>query len=138
MVAYLELADYLLIAEHVLGVSASDLARLDRIGLADAALNAPSAVFDGKELYPNFETKAAVLCWHLVRNHPLPDGNKRAAFLSLVEFVRRNGHEWSRSPGGSGRDECSDSRGRRRRVQRRRVEGLDRDADRESRLTYAS
>jgi len=98
LVAYLELADYLLIAEHVLGVSASDLARLDRIGLADAALNAPSAVFDGKELYPNFETKAAVLCWHLVRNHPLPDGNKRAAFLSLVEFVRRNGHEWSRFP----------------------------------------
>jgi death-on-curing protein len=117
LVAYLELADYLLIAEHVLGVSASDLARLDRIGLADAALNAPSAVFDGKELYPNFETKAAVLCWHLVRNHPLPDGNKRAAFLSLVEFVRRNGHEWSRSPGdpaetdavirAAAADECS-------------------------------
>ena len=96
MVAYLELADYLLIAEQILGVSASDLARLDRIGLADAALNAPSAVFDGKELYPDFETKAAVLCWHLVRNHPLPDGNKRAAFLSLVEFVRRNGYEWKR------------------------------------------
>ena len=62
MVAYLELADYLLIAEPVLGVSASQLARLDRIGLADAALNAPSAVFDGKQLYPDFETKAAVLC----------------------------------------------------------------------------
>ena len=95
-VAYLELADYLLIAEQILGVSASDLARMNRIGLADAALNAPAAFFEGQELYPEFETKAAVLCWHLVRNHPLPDGNKRAAFLSLVEFVQRNGFEWRR------------------------------------------
>jgi hypothetical protein len=29
-----------------------------------------------------------------VKNHPLPDGNKRAAFLTMVEFIERNGLEW--------------------------------------------
>jgi death-on-curing protein len=40
-----------------------------------------------------------VLCWHLVKNHPLPDGNKRAAFLATVEFVERNGRTWIGAPG---------------------------------------
>jgi death-on-curing protein len=32
--------------------------------------------------------KAAVLCSRLLKNHPLPDGNKRAAWVSLHEFHR--------------------------------------------------
>ena len=39
-------------------------------------------------------SQAAALCWHLARNHPLPDGNKRAAFLSMVELLERNGTRW--------------------------------------------
>ncbi len=96
---YLELGDYLLIAEAVLEIPAEHLARLNRLDLADSALNAPAAGFGEVEAYPKFETKAAVLCWHLVKNHPLPDGNKRAAFLSLLEFVARNGRRWTRAPG---------------------------------------
>jgi death-on-curing protein len=96
---YLDLVDFLLIAEQVLGIPAERLARLGRLGLADSALNAPAAGFGEVEAYPEFEMKAAVLCWHLVKNHPLPDGNKRVGFLSLVEFVRRNGREWHPAPG---------------------------------------
>jgi death on curing protein len=36
-----------------------------------------------------------VLCVHLARNHPLPDGNKRVAYLALLEFLARNGVEWT-------------------------------------------
>jgi death-on-curing protein len=36
-----------------------------------------------------------VFCWHLVKNHPLPGGNKRCAFLATVEFVERNGRSWT-------------------------------------------
>ena len=43
--------------------------------------------------------KAAVLCSHLIRNHPLPDGNKRVGFLCTVEFAERNGYDWV-SPAG--------------------------------------
>jgi hypothetical protein len=32
--------------------------------------------------------------WHLATNHPLTDGNKRMAFLAMVEFVERTGFEW--------------------------------------------
>lgn len=99
MTEYLELADYLLIAERVLGLPAEAIANFDRIGLAESALAAPQAGFGGVEGYPDFETKAAVLCWHLVKNHPLPDGNKRCAFLATVEFVDRNGRTWLPAPG---------------------------------------
>jgi len=99
LIAYIELADYLLIAESVLGLPAEAIANFDRIGLAQSALAAPQAGFGGVEAYPDFETKASVLCWHLVKNHPLPDGNKRCAFLATVEFVERNGRTWVPAPG---------------------------------------
>ncbi|HET7686335.1 MAG TPA: Fic family protein [Candidatus Limnocylindria bacterium] len=62
------------------GFRPETIANFDRIGLAETALAAPQAGFGGVEAYPDFETKAAVLCWHLLKNHPLPDGNKRCAF----------------------------------------------------------
>jgi death-on-curing protein len=55
--AYLELADYLLIAERVLGLPAEAIANFDRIGLAESALAAPQAGFGGTEAYPDFETR---------------------------------------------------------------------------------
>ena len=95
MAEYLDLADYLLIAEAVLGVPAEAIARWPGIGLAESALHAPAAAFEGVELYPDVIDKAAVLCVRLARNHPLPDGNKRVAYLALVEFLARNNFEWS-------------------------------------------
>lgn len=96
---YLELGDYLLLAEDVLGMEARDIARLPRIGLAESALAAPAAGYGCEEAYPEFNQKAAVLCWHLIQNHPLPDGNKRAGFLSLLEFGELNDRPWHRRPG---------------------------------------
>jgi death-on-curing protein len=104
--AYLELADFLLIAESVLGVPAETLARSDRVvALADSALAAPAASFAGQEFYPELVEKAAVLCSHLVRNHPLPDGNKRTAYLCLIEFIERNGYAWLHPTTEHGEDE---------------------------------
>ncbi len=97
--AYLDLADFLLIAEVALGVSAEDLSRVAQLNLAASALAAPAAEFGGVEFYPEFPMKAAVLCSHLIRNHPLPDGNKRVGFLCTVEFAERNGFSWE-SPRG--------------------------------------
>lgn len=103
---YLELADFLLIAEAVLGVPAETLARSDRVvALAESALAAPAASFAGEEFYPEFTVKAAVLCSHLVRNHPLPDGNKRTAYLCLVEFAERNGYAWRQPTDEAGEEE---------------------------------
>jgi death on curing protein len=43
---------------------------------------------------PTSSTRAAVLGVRLAGNHPLPDGNKRVAYLALLEFLARNGVEW--------------------------------------------
>lgn len=91
---YLDLADYLFIAGAVLGIEPKVLAKAARLTLAESALAAPAAEFGGVEFYPDFHTKVAVLGWHLIRNHPLPDGNKRAGFLSMIEFAERNGFVW--------------------------------------------
>lgn len=95
MTEYLDVADYLLIAEAVLGVPAQELGRWPAIGLAESALHAPAAGFEGVEFFPDLIDKAAVLRVRLARNHPLPDGNKRVAYLALVEFLARNGVDWS-------------------------------------------
>ena len=56
------------------------------------------AEFGGQEFYPDVINKAAVLCWRLARNHPLPDGNKRAAWAALVVFIDLNSGRWSPDP----------------------------------------
>jgi len=98
-VAYLELADFLLIAEAVLQEPAKKIAEDASLHLADSALHAPSARFAGNDFYPDFPTKAAVLCGHLVKNHPLLDGNAQVALVATIEFCRRNGFHWNLPPG---------------------------------------
>ena len=90
--SYLDLADFLLIAEAVLGVPAEELADMPRvIQMAASALAVPSAGWGGAEAYPEPAQKAGLLAARLTKNHPPPDGNKRVAWLALIEFVERNG-----------------------------------------------
>jgi hypothetical protein len=70
VVRYLDLPDYLLIAETVTGIQAESLLGSARIHLAESALHAPAATFGGVEFYPSFEMKAAVLCSRLARKSP--------------------------------------------------------------------
>ncbi len=93
-IRYVSLAEYRPIAEAITGMDASLLARSARTGLAESARAAPAAAFDDVETYPRFVDTAAVLVAHLCQNHPLVDGNKRAALLSLLEFVQANGSHW--------------------------------------------
>jgi death on curing protein len=95
---YLELADFLLIAEAVLQTPAKEIAQDASLNLADSALHAPRARFVGEEFYPEFPMKAAVLGAHLVKNHPLRDGNVQVALVATVEFCTRNGFRWSPPP----------------------------------------
>jgi death-on-curing protein len=89
-----ELGDYLAVARVVLDLPAEQLSGLPRLELAESALAAPFGGFGGQEAHPTLERKAAVLVERLARNHPLPDGNKRAAFLLMLIFLERNGRGW--------------------------------------------
>ena len=46
--------------------------------------------FDGNELYPSIEEKAAMLLYLVVKNHSFVDGNKRIAATIFLHFLNRN------------------------------------------------
>ena len=60
-------------------------------GLLDSALEACYAIFDGKELFPTKEEKAARLGFVLVSNHAFVDGNKRIGLYVMLAFLEVNG-----------------------------------------------
>ncbi|MCB0989059.1 MAG: Fic family protein [Microthrixaceae bacterium] len=98
MTRYLNLSEYLWLAEQVTGVDAAILAKASRVDLADSALHAPAAGFGDEDFYPNVFDKAAVLCCRLAWNHPLPDGNKRASWAALLLFIDLNEGTWDPDP----------------------------------------
>ena len=93
-VRYLDLADFVEIAAEVTGLDLATVVAMANLDLADSALQAPSAGFGEDDLYPDFVEKCGVLIVRLARNHPLPDGNKRASWVSLRLFIELNGWRW--------------------------------------------
>lgn len=62
-------------------------------GMLDSALNNPFQSFGGNGLYPGIHTKAARLCFGLVKNHAMADGNKRLGVHVMLVFLALNGYE---------------------------------------------
>ena len=62
-------------------------------GMLDLALNNPFQSFGEKQLYPSIQAKAARLCFGLVRNHAMLDGNKRLGTHVMLVFLALNGYE---------------------------------------------
>ena len=56
-----------------------------------SALGTICQTFDGKELYPSIEEKAANLLYFVVKNHAFTDGNKRIAAAVFICFLSVNG-----------------------------------------------
>jgi death on curing protein len=61
-------------------------------GLLDSALAQPQATFGGQFLHPTLPEQAAAYLYHLAKNHPFVDGNKRTAFAVMDTFLRINGY----------------------------------------------
>ena len=61
------------------------------MGLLDSALESAYQTFDGKELYPTKQEKAARIGYSLISNHAFVDGNKRIGMYVLLTFLETNG-----------------------------------------------
>ena len=57
----------------------------------------PYQSFGGIELYPSIQAKAAQLCFGIVKDHPMIDGNTRLGTHVMLVFLALNGYELSYS-----------------------------------------
>ena len=62
------------------------------LGLLESALESPFQSYSGEELYPSIQAKAARLCYGLVKNHAMIDGNKRIGCHAMLVFLELNGY----------------------------------------------
>lgn len=102
----IDIADFLAIAERVLGIDGKALRRASRLGQAESALAAPFAGFGSNLFYPDPAQRAAIVCSRIIRNHPLPDGNKRSGYICMLIQLERAGLTFKHPPGGQ--DETAD------------------------------
>lgn len=56
----------------------------------ESCLAVPFQSFGGKNLYPSLVSKAAILFYLLIKNHPFQNGNKRIAMTTLFVFLHKN------------------------------------------------
>ena len=63
------------------------------LGGLSSAVSQPQATFGGEDLYPDAFSKAAILAYCIAENQVFVDGNKRAALVAALTFLRVNGYE---------------------------------------------
>jgi len=95
---FLSVDDVILIHADTLGKEGGLAGVRDR-GLLDAAVMMPRQQFDGVYLHRTRAEQAAAYLFHICRNHPFHDGNKRAAVLAALVFLDANGATSLPAPG---------------------------------------
>ncbi len=90
--------------DEVLGIHADQIRRyggtsgLRDLGLLQSALSMPQTTFDDEFLHGTLFEMAAAYLFHLARNHPFIDGNKRTALMCALVFLGLNGHRLVANP----------------------------------------
>jgi death-on-curing family protein len=58
--------------------------------ILESCLVTPFQSFSGKSLYPTLISKASILFYLMIKNHPFQNGNKRIAMTTLFVFLHKN------------------------------------------------
>ncbi len=61
--------------------------------ILESCLVTPFQRFSGKALYPSMVSKASILLYLMIKNHPFQNGNKRIALTTLFVFLYKN-NKW--------------------------------------------
>ena len=61
------------------------------LGILKSTVAMPSATFDGNYLHTGIFEMASAYLFHIVRNHPFIDGNKRTGAVASIVFLILNG-----------------------------------------------
>lgn len=90
--------------EEILEIHRDQIARygghegIRDLELLKSAMGMPPAAFGGEFLHTDLFEMAAAYLYHLVRNHPFIDGNKRVGTVAALVFLALNGHDFT-APG---------------------------------------
>lgn len=96
--------------DEVLGIHADQIRRyggsagLRDLGLLRSALAMPQTTYDDEFLHGTIFEMAAAYLFHLARNHPFIDGNKRTALMITLVFLGLNGQRLEVKPDAVYRD----------------------------------
>ena len=61
------------------------------VGLLESAVAMPQAAMGGEYLHGDLFEMAAAYLFHIVKNHPFMDGNKRTGAVAALVFLEVNG-----------------------------------------------
>lgn len=75
----------------------SDLFGREKDQSLKSSIGAIYQTFDGNDLYPSVEEKAANLLYFVTKNHSFTDGNKRIAALLFLYFLEKNRNLYTES-----------------------------------------
>ena len=89
-IRFIELEEALRIHKRQVDRFGGDDGVRDR-GLLESALAVPRASFGGALVHEDVIAMAGAYLFHLCKNHPFMDGNKRVALAVTLYFLRRNG-----------------------------------------------
>jgi len=91
MMKYLTVEEVIAIHDHAIREfgGSPELASVARL---ESAVTTLRQTMFGQDLYPDLFSKAAILIYLLIKNHPFVDGNKRTGLFALFEFLERNGY----------------------------------------------
>ena len=64
------------------------------IELLKSAIGMPMATYGGEFLHTDIYEMAAAYLFHLVKNHPFLDGNKRVGAVAALVFLALNGYDF--------------------------------------------
>ncbi len=87
---FLSVEDVLFIHDDTLHAEGG-LAGLRDSGLLESAVMMPQQQFGGQYLHDGLAGKAAAYLYHIAKNHPFNDGNKRVAVMAALVFMDANG-----------------------------------------------
>ena len=88
-IQYFSLDEVLAIHAHLIDRYGGALGIRDSAQL-ESALAMPQATFAGTELHATLYEQAAAYLFHVVKNHPFVDGNKRVGLALALAFLRLN------------------------------------------------
>jgi death-on-curing protein len=61
-------------------------------GKLDSSITQPFQKISGNDLYPTLVSRASMLYYLCIKNHPFEDGNKRMGIFVLLIYLAKNGY----------------------------------------------